>query len=134
MSLVRHEGYYSVNGYNLRDGLGVDAGLEVWEKRFQLLRELIPSASTVGSCSRATTGRRSSNRMGFAAAHESQSGTDLPTLAVQKFSQAGKRMGRSRSSQLTNSGRCALAWPKARAPGDVAKDFAVHHATIARLR
>jgi len=29
-------------------GVVVDAGLELWEKRFQLLREVIPSASTVG--------------------------------------------------------------------------------------
>jgi putative tryptophan/tyrosine transport system substrate-binding protein len=29
-------------------GVVVDAGLELWEKRFQLLREVIPSASTAG--------------------------------------------------------------------------------------
>jgi putative ABC transport system substrate-binding protein len=29
-------------------GVVVDAGLELWEKRFQLLREVIPSASAVG--------------------------------------------------------------------------------------
>jgi putative ABC transport system substrate-binding protein len=29
-------------------GVVVDAGLELWEKRFQLLREVIPSASVVG--------------------------------------------------------------------------------------
>ena len=34
-------------GANLT-GVVVDAGLELWEKRFELLREAVPSASTVG--------------------------------------------------------------------------------------